>query len=267
MPLAMSGAEIRTYRFPSPPDMLRSEVCAVETTQNPVAVLVLCPGCNGDGRELIAQPVWQRFATEHKLGLVGISFASEIALLTQAHRGYYYASQGSGALLLSAVRKIYDRDLPLLLYGFSGGAHFTSTFVAWKPQRVITWCAYSAEWWDVPSVKVRQPAGILACGEDDERYGASLTYFLQGRALGEPWTWVTVPKTSHVMAEPMSHFVRNEFAVLLDQWRKGNHANGSWWDFDTKQPLKESEVREYPTLAVWLPNQETAKEWATLHQP
>src|ERR1700704_6423189 len=103
----------------------------------------------GNGESLVRSPKWIEFARKNKLGLVGLSFASPISAINNG-TGYYSVSNGSGKLLLEGILKIYRRELPLLLYGTSGGAHFTSRFVQWNPRNVISWSAYAAGWWDEP---------------------------------------------------------------------------------------------------------------------
>jgi pimeloyl-ACP methyl ester carboxylesterase len=167
-------------------NMDRADLYFVLPIDHPKAVLVLSPGVNVSGESLIRSPAWQQFAQQNHLGLVGLSFSSPEKMILDG-TGYYYASKGSGEKLLEGIRKIYGKDLPLLLYGFSGGAHFTSRFEEWAPSRVIAWCADSAGWWDEPKLSAITPPGIVACGENDPRYGASLSYFKQGRAAGKPW--------------------------------------------------------------------------------
>ena len=257
----LAAEKIEKFSFHPPPDMQRADLYAVKVAQ-PRGVLVLCPGYNGNGESLVRQPAWQEFAHQHKLGLVGLSFASDVALLTHG-RGYYYASQGSGNLLLAGVRQIYGKDLPLLLYGFSGGAHFTSRFVEWKPTRVIAWCAYSAGWWDMPQKAEKNPPGIVACGDRDERYGASLMYFKQGRALGKPWLWVSVPKTGHSVSPPVEEFVRDYFEKILIR-----HDNsGLWVDIDRKNRVEDAERSNQPSVTAWLPDAGLLAKWSKIHEP
>jgi hypothetical protein len=168
------------------PNIVRTDLYYMTPIANPQAVLVLAPGVNGSGESLVRSPAWQQFASEQHLGLVGLSFSSPEKALHDG-TGYYYCSKGSGDKLLEGIRKIYGKDLPLLLYGFSGGAHFTSRFEEWAPSRIIAWCADSAGWWDEPKLSAITPPGIVACGENDPRYGATLSYFKQGRAAGKPW--------------------------------------------------------------------------------
>jgi hypothetical protein len=43
--------------------------------------------------------------------------------------------------------------------------------------------------WSVrPTYLKNPPKGIIACGEEDERLGASLSYFLYGRKVNRQWT-------------------------------------------------------------------------------
>jgi len=176
--------------------MTRAELWFVKPANPPKAVLVLCPGANGSGESLARAPEWQNFAHDNNLGLVGLSFASDLENIHDG-TGYCYASKGSGEKLLKGLKSIFGTELPVVLYGTSGGAHFTSRFEAWNPEKVLGWCAYSAGWWDNPQPNATTTPGIVACGDEDPRLGASLIYFKQGRALNKPWLWICLPKTAH----------------------------------------------------------------------
>ncbi|MEI9896995.1 MAG: hypothetical protein WDN28_24835 [Chthoniobacter sp.] len=260
------AADLKELSFAPPRDLRRADIYTLEVARSPKAVLILCPGCNGNGQALVSQPIWQQFATDHQMGLIGISFASDEGLFPLG-RGYYYASKGSGDVLLTAVRQIYGRDLPLALYGFSGGAQFVSRFVEWHPDRVLTWCAYSAGWWDKPVRSNPSPPGIVACGEDDSsRFGASLSYFLQGRAAGKPWTWVSVARTDHRYSESLDAFVRVYFACCLQRGLTPNYVpdlGRHWFDNDLKKPVDAATAQARPCLFSWLPDETVAAKWST----
>lgn len=210
---------IKKISLPLIHDLQRADLYILRLNEEPTGLLVLSPGCNGNGKDWIQDSTWQQFAKEHKLDLVGLSFASDVSRLKDGY-GYYYASQGSGQLLLDGIRQVYHRNLPMTMYGFSGGAHFTSGFVEWKPDQVRAWCAYSAEWWVQPVQNASCPPGLVACGEKDGRYGASLIYFKQGRALNKPWLWMCVPNTGHSTDLSAEKFIRDYLGVILDQDRK-----------------------------------------------
>lgn len=256
------AADIHTIKLPPAPNMDRAELHYINTVANPKAVLVLCPGFNGSGERLIQAKAWQEFAQSERLGLVGLSFASPVNTFHDG-TGYYYASKGSGQVLLDGIREIYGNDLPLILYGFSGGAHFASRFTEWKPERVLTWCAYSAGWWDEPKLSETTPPGIVACGDADHRLGASLIYFKQGRAVGKPWLWVSLGGIGHVGSRPLDEFVRNYFSVILGS----RSTNGVWVDVDTKKVVPSKEAAAQPVLSGWLPSEKLLDEWRTVHTP
>jgi pimeloyl-ACP methyl ester carboxylesterase len=260
----VQAADIEKISLPLIPDLQRADIYVLKLTEQPAGLLVLCPGLNGNGKDWIENPVWQKFAREYNLDLIGISFASDESLLKNG-RGYYYARLGSGRLLLDGIRQAYSQDLPLLLYGFSGGAHFTSGFVEWKPERVAAWCAYSAEWWDKPVSNDSSPPGLVACGENDLRLGPSLIYFKQGRALGKPWLWLCAPKTGHSIYPPAEDFIRGYFAAIL----KNNGAvnSGEWVDIDQKSKAKEEVLESQPSATGWLPDPKLLSQWQEVHQP
>lgn len=114
----LPAEEIKTLSLSPAPNMTRAELQHVATVPNPKAVLVLCPGFNGSGENLIRSPKWIAFAKKNRLGLVGLSFASPIPALHDG-TGYYYASKGSGEKLVEGIRKIYGQDLPFM--GFPVG--------------------------------------------------------------------------------------------------------------------------------------------------
>jgi len=247
--------------------MARADLYHVKTVRNPKAVLVLCPGCNGNGEGLVNNPTWQEFAKKQNLVLVGISFASEMEDIHNG-KGYYYASNGSGKILLDGIKKVFGHDLPILIYGFSGGAHFTSRFVEWKPERVLAWCAYSAGWWDEPKSSVIMPPGIIACGENDERLGASLIYFKQGRAVGKPWLWIGIPDNGHSPDKRVESFIRDYFEVILkNNDRLDPVKTGLWVDIDKRDPAEVNIIRQYPSITGWLPDSGLLDIWRSLNEP
>ena len=140
-------AEPRHFRFEQTPD--KEITCKIiDCRQNGAVkgVLVLVPGCNGDGRTFLDDKGWVRFAEKNRLALVGVTFSSPLKIL-KARRGYYEASRGSGRVLLSLLEEAGFAGAPLFMFGFSGGAHFVSSFVEEYPERVLAWCAHSAAWW------------------------------------------------------------------------------------------------------------------------
>lgn len=258
------GGGISKLSLAPPPDMTRADFYSLSTAVHPRGILVLCPGCNDNGKEMIEEPAWQEFARKQKLGLVGVSFASKMEVLAD-WRGYHIASQGSGQTLLDALQRIYKEELPIYLYGVSSGALFICQFVDWKPARVAGWCAYAAGEGGVQTKLTSAPPGLIACGEyDGSRYGAMLGYFKQGRAMGKPWLWVSLAKTDHVISLPLERFVREYFNGLLTS---GKESKPLWVDIDRKELDASADEDRIPSVTAWLPKRELLPTWQRIHQP
>ncbi len=268
--LALGFSSIQAQQkisLPTTPELSRADVYVLPFEGTARATLVLCPGQNGNGLEMLKKSEWQEFAQQEQLNLAAISFSSPDKYL-QANTftgGYYLASHGSGDALLHALNRALGEDQPpILIYGFSGGAHYTFSFVKAQPSLVKAWCAYSAGWWEEPDPDPVGPPGIIACGENDGfNYGPSLVQFTKGRGMGKPWTWISVPNTGHSWSNPLESFVRSYFAALLDHPQD----RPLWLDIDTKNPVAANQIAQIPTVAVWLPNADVAELWKKLHKP
>jgi hypothetical protein len=243
-------------------NMSRADLYIMPAPGRSVGILVLCPGHNGNGEEMIRDNAWIGFAQKENLDLVGLSFASDD---NSQDEGYFKAESGSGELLLEGLRRTLGPvPCPMFLYGFSRGAQFVDSFVRWKPECILGWCAYSATEWEAPEASGLKPRGIIACGDEDEpNYSSAVFQFLKGRSMDRSWTWVSLARTGHCRSVALESFARAYFAALL--LKPG--ASGLWLDVDTKNPPAPEELREHPTLAAWLPDKNVAELWESLHQP
>ena len=109
------------------------------SNNNIKAVLVLAPGMNTDGAFFLKETPWMDFAKRNNLGVIALNYSSSEEDLYQNRKGYYRPEQGSRQALLNEIKRVYGKDLPIVLYGFSGGAQFVSRFVDWCPDRIIAW--------------------------------------------------------------------------------------------------------------------------------
>lgn len=246
--------------------MVLADLACVRLVEKPVAVLVLCPGYNQNAKNMVEQAVWQDFAKSHRLALAGLSFSSPESLLVDKE-GYYVARKGSGDCLIQAIEQGFKvKNLPIFLYGFSGGAHFAGAFAEWKPERVRGWCAYSAAWWDKPEVKDDKnlPPGVIGCGQLDRyRLGASLLYFKQGRSLGRPWLWMELKGEDHSWSEQMNSFVREYFSLILNSSKK----QPVFVDLESEEIASVPLLPGHESLYGWLPDSRLFESWKKIHQP
>lgn len=260
---AAGGTEEKlTLSLPLLSGMSRADLHFLKPTGEEKAVLILCPGHNGNGRFFLEDQAWVEFARKNQLGLVGLAFMSK-GKNVHSRQFYYYAENGTGKLLLRGLKKIYGSEIPILLYGFSGGAHFVSRFVEWNPKRVAAWCAYSAGWWDKPKNSSSAP-GIIACGENDERLQASLNYFWDGREQGKPWLWIELKETGHVFSLALESFVRDFFYITLQSPKTPTPPNGVWVNIYKRQITNVKEAEERPCATAWLPHRKLYIKWLAL---
>ena len=262
----LARAELVTTSLPRVNDVTKAELFHDTTLAPTNGVLVLLPGMNGDGKVMPGETPWRDFAKTHGLGLVGVTFSSPPELLNgNPAKGYYYPAQGSGESLINGLKKIYGKDVKILLYGFSGGAQFGSRFAELYPEKMLGWAAYSASFWQAPgSASPTSTPGIVACGEfDAERFGPSFAYFQQGRRKDARWTWVSIGNVGHMRHKRFEEFIRSYFAALLD----GKFDHAQWLDAESKQPTTEDDRLLNPSLSVWLPTPQIAELWLKLHHP
>jgi hypothetical protein len=74
------------------------------------AVMVLCPGMNGDGEPFLKEEAWLEFAKKHQLGIIAIHYQSDPGpMYDGSEEGYYWANKGSGDALLAAIDKSYGK--------------------------------------------------------------------------------------------------------------------------------------------------------------
>ncbi len=227
-------------------------------------IVVLVPGCNGDGTAWLDDAAWCDFARTNKFVLAAFTFVSKVDDLCE-EKGYYDVAAGSAESAAAALKKLGAGRIPVFMYGFSGGAHFTAGFADCQPQMLRCWCAASFEEKTRRTAiakddgNVRRPPGIVACGSDDPRLGAALSYYDRGRAAGRRWTWVEVPGLDHSRSPELEAFVRGYFAALA----KKKAPPGVWVDVGSGEDVAHSaaSARE---LQTWLPSREMVPEWRSL---
>ncbi len=106
------------------------------------AILVITPHFNGYGLGNADSEVWQEYARNNNIGLIGVHLKTSNSIA--AFDTYANAEEGSGQALLTALEAIAEKNnisevttLPFLLKGYSAGGMFSYFFAAFKPERVI----------------------------------------------------------------------------------------------------------------------------------
>ena len=187
-------------------------------------IIVMMPGSNGDGRNLILDTAWQRLAAKHRFALVGCYFTDNKHDNMDIER-YADVKYGSGSALITALRNLSVRTThpelataPLALWGMSAGGEFNYEFACWKPERVISFIVnkggiyYSAltpaAAWEVP--------GLFITGERDSPYRNEIIngIFAINRRFGARWIYVSEPGVAHEF-DNSARFARFYFDQLV----------------------------------------------------
>ena len=246
-------------RLPFTKEISRAEFNII-SPQHPRAVLVLAPGYNGDGKTFLTETNWTAFARRQNWALVAVSFSSPVDLLKK-NEGYYAAGKESGKMLFSALDKAGIGGLPLFLFGFSGGARFVSSFAINFPAPVAGWAAH-APCDSEEEIHAGGPPGIVACGADDFRLGASLSRFQRHRKQDWPVTWIEIPGNAHARSPAFEDFVRAWFAAEVS--RRKNRSTGVWCDLGNGLLIKEGDSISTKVNRAWFPNEDIYRKWKAI---
>lgn len=261
------------------PEITRAELAVV--TSNPVehprATLLVCPGQNGDGAHFLNDGGWVEFAERHQLAVAALRFESPDELLRH-DRGYFRADRGSGDLLIAGLEALgYPADR-ILVYGFSGGAHFANSLAQHQPGRVIAAAAFSARSWHRAEAfdEADLPRLLIGCGSaDSTRLGPSMAHFQAGRLAGHRWLWVRVAGHGHARHRGFEELARDFFAAVLNQNLADDNGHDSrpapvWVDVSRRDASTADDIRLLSTptqLTGWLPCTTLLPAWSRLHSP
>jgi poly(3-hydroxybutyrate) depolymerase len=250
------------------------------------AVVVLVPGSNGDGRSQVGDPVWQAFATKHRLALVGCRLTDKPHEQNFIEE-YVNVSQGSGQAFLDAMGAFAGRakhselaTAPFLLWGMSAGGEFNYEFVAWKPERVAAFVVnkggiyYTA----LASRAARSVPGILFVGGKDLEFRTNTItgLFAVNRRAGALWALAEEPGAAHIVGR--SRDVAVVFFEDVLELRLGASASandpialkpiaeksGFLGDLKAKtfQAAADAAAPSVPT--AWLPTARVARAWQAM---
>lgn len=171
--------------------------------ENPTAVIVMVPGSNGDGRDMITSSRWEDLASKHNAALVGCRFQD---VGPSQVEWYANAQHGSGAALMLTLNYMGLEGLPLFLWGFSAGGEFNYEFACWlaplEPHRIKAFVVnkggiyYTA----LAPEATRQIPALWFIGGADAQYRKSILHGIydMNAAVGCQWKKVVEP-VDHVI--------------------------------------------------------------------
>jgi pimeloyl-ACP methyl ester carboxylesterase len=234
-------------------------------------ILVLVPGSNGDGRPAVNDEVWQAFATQQRLALLGCCFTDK-PHPNMNIEAYAMASHGSGQALLDAIPQLASQiarpeigQLPLLLWGHSAGGQFNYEFACAYPGRVLTFIVNKGGYYftHLAPEPTRQIPGLFFIGErdDDFRRWSIQGIFAVNRQAGARWALATEPAAGHEEGQT------RELALAWFQSLLENPAptDAQLGHLSTKDihPASQPSPKPDQQLTSWLPDHTFARRWQT----
>ena len=247
----------------------------------PKYILVLLPGINADGSGLLKRKEWQDFAKETQAAMVACTFVKKDKSKYDKHNNYAAAQCGSGAALESAIEKLdlaqkhYSlKDLPLLIYGHSGGGQFAFGFSCHNPKRMIGFAAGKGGYYYPEAVKgTFEVPGLMISGQKDKvrRKNGIRDLYKLSREKGAPWCWME-DKYGHGAAKNLS-VVLPYFKGLLRLQLGGQSKRfpdrsklvGISVDLINKKSISENKVFETNDTNPrqgWLPSKSVFDAWS-----
>lgn len=244
-------------------------------------VIVLVPGSNSDGRDMVNDKTWQDLAKRHNMALVACYFKDKPGK-NMAIEKYADVKNGSGQALLDVLKEFSLKtnhselnNTPLAFYGASAGGEFNYEFVCWKPERVIAFIVnkggiyYSSlapsTAWEVP--------GVFIIGEKDSPFRNNIIkgIFSINRRFGAKWIFAEESGVAHQFSNS-AKFAReffNEIIPLRLPDKKKNEqgllkvltSEGYIGNINSKQITPKQGNKRITEITSWFPTKNIANLW------
>lgn len=252
-----------------------------EETKKVRGIILLVPGSNGDGRDMVNKPEWQALAQEHSMALVSCYFTDK-ASGNRAIEHYADVSKGSGQALLDALNRFALKsghktlaDAPMALWGVSAGGEVNYELACWIPERIITFIVnkggvyYTA----LAPEATRAVPGVFLTGEVDNPYRNDIVrgIFSINRRFGAQWIFAEEPGVGHQFAQSEAFALKyfHQIIPLRLPAKIGNplvplYPEGFIGEIASQKVKAFKKGRRYEGVTVWLPNMAIADLWLSL---
>lgn len=243
-------------------------------------IIVLVPGSNGDGRDMIYDMDWQSLAKRYDFALLGCCFQDK-RHRNMAIEEYADVKKGSGQAIVDVIENLAQESkhpelkyAPMALWGMSAGGEFNYEFACWKPERVLAFVVnkggiyYSSlapeTTWEVPAV--------FFTGSEDSPYRNNIVkgIFSINRRFGAKWIFIEEPGVAHEFGgskEFALYFFDQVIPLRINDVvpdssykLKRLDSRGFIGDASEKQILPDT-VKIQSVITSWFPNKEIAKKW------
>ena len=243
------------------------------------ALVVLVPGSNAEGRNMVDDPFWQAFAVKHRLGLLGCHLTDKPHDQSFIEE-YVDVAKGSGQALLDSIAALGAKaghpeiaTAPVMLWGMSAGGEFDYEFAVWKPDRVIAFIVNKGNIYYTalaPAATRRIPALLFTSEKDlDFRINTVNGIFAVNRRGGALWALTEEPGIGHEVGRSKD-LGAMLFEDVLDArlpetpggaLRPLSEKDGFIADPATKTYAPMGDSRPPNHTTCWLPTERLAKAW------
>ncbi|MCC3860403.1 hypothetical protein [Pseudemcibacter aquimaris] len=242
-------------------------------------ILMLNPGSNSDGRDMVADDYWRDFARKHNFALMA-TFLQDHLHENMMIEHYIKVWDDSGKAIMNAIDHFAKESgheelsyAPFLLWGMSAGGEINHEIASWVPERVIAYVVNKGGYYysSVPPEATRKTPGLYSIGLDDlpSRNLMIKGMYLTNRRAGALWTLAEEKGVAHEVAGSRDLAVAYYEAIM--EMRMVDGAIG----YKSLKPVTEEmgtvgniynhtvgrveEARKEDT--TWLPNEDFAKLW------
>ncbi|MDX2189315.1 MAG: hypothetical protein SFY32_05590 [Bacteroidota bacterium] len=236
-------------------------------------IIVLVPGSNSDGRNMVEDSSWVEFAKQNNMALLACYY-TDYENESKFVEAYCNVSKGSGQALIDAIDKFANKSQhnelstnKLLLFGFSAGGQFNYEFACWKPERVDAFVVNKGGFYytALAPKTTREVPGIFFTGEKDlmERKTIVKGIYAMNQRAGALWTFVEEQKIAHDEGQSKKLSIQYFQSVLeIKLIHKPLIELGKWGNFETGAFIIDKRaISPNDNCHSWLPNDKFAKMW------
>lgn len=248
-------------------------------TQKVRGIIVLVPGSNGDGRNMVESASWQALANKNNMALLGCNFRDKRGP-NMAIEQYADVKNGSGQAMLDVLSRMSTKighteinKAPLAFWGMSAGGEFNYEFAVWKPERVITFVVnkggvyYTA----LAPEATRAIPGIFLTGEVDNPYRNNIVkgIYSINRRFGAKWMFAEEPGVGHQFTDSEA-FVLDLFEQIIPMRLTDNGQlkpitqAGYLGLNDSREIIEPAKNQRFKGITSWFPNKGLAERWLEL---
>ncbi len=233
-------------------------------------LLVILPGWNEDGQQLIYSEEWQSLARELDCALISCSFQGSLP-----KKAYDLTNEGSGDALLKAIDQFGVQlnqpelhGMPMMLCGHSAGGQYAYSFACHHPELTLGFVAIKGGFYEeATNNETRKVPGLFIGGELDSKYRIDNIKELvfTNRSIHAPWCVAIEPGAGHEVGKSLDlaiDFFKSIVPLRFDNKLHPIDITISWLgSLQTKRAYPYALFPGKKETGVWIPTENMALKW------